>query len=76
MMEIKEAVLKNLSAITGRDDITPEMSFGSDVVLTSVNAMKLAFDLENDLGISNIPQEIFFSVETVQDFIDALVELQ
>lgn len=75
-METKEVVIKSLCTLVGREDITPDMAFGSDITLTSVNAMKLAFDLENELGISDIPQEIFFSVETVQDFIDEIEKLK
>lgn len=75
-METKEVVIKSLSAVTGREDITPDMAIGTDLVLTSVNAMKLAFDLENELGISDLPQEIFFSVETVQEFIDEIEKLK
>ena len=76
MEEVKNAVLESLQGITGRTDITPEMNFISDLPLTSVNAMKLLFDLENELGIDSIPQEILYTVETVQDLIDEVEKLK
>ena len=76
MEEVKNAVLKDLQAITGRTDVTPEMNFLTDLPLTSVNAMKLLFDLENDLGIDSIPEEILYTVETVQQLIDEVEKLR
>jgi len=73
---VQEAVITRLKAITGRDDITPGMSFITDIPLTSVNAMKLLFDLENDLKIESIPEEILYTVETVQDLINDVEELR
>ncbi len=75
-MEVKDVVLKSLCAVLGREDITPAMQIGTDVVLTSVNAMKLAFDLENELGISDIPPDILYSVETVGDLISEIENLK
>ena len=75
MQDVKTVVINDLQAITGRTDVTPEMSFLSDLPLTSVNAMKLVFDLENDLGIDEIPQELLYTVETVQGLIDEVEKL-
>lgn len=71
----RDTVIERLCALTGRNDITPEMSFESDIQLTSVNIMKLSFDLENALDIDQIPQEKFYDIETVQDLIDVVAEL-
>ena len=75
MDRVEEVVINKIREITGREDVTKETSLTDDVTLTSVNAMKLAFDIENDLGCSEIPQETFFSVETVNDLIEAVREL-
>ena len=75
MDRVEEVVLTKIKELTGRDDITAQTSLTEDVTLTSVNAMKLAFDIENELDCKEIPQETFFAVETVQDLIDAVREL-
>ena len=75
MDKVEEAVIGKIREITGRDDVTAESSFIDDIPLTSVNAMKLSFDIENELGCKEIPQEIFFSLETVNDLIETVRDL-
>ena len=75
MKDTKTVVIGKLQTITGRTDITPETSFITDLPLTSVNAMKLLFDLENELGIDEIPEELLYTVETVQGLIDEVEKL-
>lgn len=73
--EIAKTIIENLCELTGRDDITEEMNFESDIQITSVNAMRLSFNIENALNIDSFPQEIFLTVETVEDLINEVVKL-
>lgn len=75
MDRVEEVIIDKIKTITGKEDVTPESSFLDDVALTSVNAMKLSFDIENELGCKEIPQELFFSFETVNDLIEAVRDL-
>ena len=75
MDKVEEVIIGKLKEMTGREDITAQTSLTEDLALTSVNAMKLSFDVENELGCKEIPQETYFSVETVGDLAAAVREL-
>ena len=55
MSETTQKVMECLAKVTGKEEISLDMVFGKDIILTSVNAMNLAFDLENALDIDSIP---------------------
>ena len=55
MSNVKETVITAIENITGKDGVTEEMAFGADIVLTSVNAMRLIYELETVLNIDKIP---------------------
>lgn len=76
MSETAKAVITCLENITGRNDITEDMVFGTDIFLTSVNAMKMVYDLETMLDIDEIAPEIIYSVETVSDLICVVEEMK
>lgn len=72
---MKEKIMQILSETVERDDITEDMLLGTDVALTSINAMKLIYRLEEELKIKDIPMEIFYEAETVGGLIDAVCKL-
>lgn len=56
------------------DDITPEARLNEDLDLDSIDAVDLVVHLQKVTG-KKIKPEIFKSVKTVQDIVDAIDEL-
>ena len=75
MSERAIKVIEGLEQATGKEKVTEDMVFGKDIIITSVNAMKLSFDLENALDIDCIPPDIFYDVQTVADLIKVVESL-
>ena len=72
--QIEEILIEIIKEITSKDEVTPEMEFGTDIMLTSLMAMKLLQSLEQKLDVKDIPTEILFETETVSDLADVLSE--
>ena len=69
MSDTGKTVIECVKQVSGRDDITEDMVFGKDITMTSVSAMKLAFDLENALDVDSIPLEKLYEVKTVAELV-------
>lgn len=70
MSDTGKTVIECIKQVSGRDDITEDMIFGKDIAMTSVSAMKLAFDLENAMDVDNIPIEKLYDIKTVSELIE------
>lgn len=70
---IREKVIEVLKRNTGIDNITEDMRFGTDIVMTSISIMKMVYDLEEELKIDNLSVEAMYEIDTVADLIE-LVE--
>ncbi len=71
---MKEQIIAILEDVTGIDNITEDMSFGTDIILTSITVMKMVYDLEDKLKIKDIPVEMMYDIETVKDLINIVEE--
>ena len=72
---MKEQIIGILKDVTGMNDITEDMKFGTDIMFSSITAMKMVYDLEDKLGIKDIPVEVMYDIETVRDLIDTIENL-
>ena len=69
MSDTGKTVIECIKHASGKSDITEDMVFGKDITMTSVSAMKLAFDLENALDVDSIPLEKLYEVKTVAELV-------
>ncbi len=70
MSDTGKTVIECIKHASGKSDITEDMVFGKEITMTSVSAMKLAFDLENALKVDSIPLEKLYEIKTVKELID------
>lgn len=77
--KIIEVIRENLSEEKNKEiEITTEMEFIRDLGYDSISFMGLFLELEEEFKISIISNEknyLFFSIITVGDLIDALLEI-
>lgn len=70
---MKEQIIEILKETTGMDNITEDMTFAEDIALTSMAIMKMAYDIQDKLGVDELPIEALYDIETVKELIE-LVE--
>ncbi|MEZ8144567.1 acyl carrier protein [Enterovibrio norvegicus FF-33] len=56
------------------EDVVPDANLYEDLVLDSIDAVDLVVHLQKEIG-KKIPPEVFKSVRTVQDVVDAIEQL-
>ncbi len=69
---MKEQIIEILKDVTGMDNITEDMSFTTDIALTSMTIIKMAYDIQDKLGIEELPVESLYDVETVKELIEVV----